>query len=186
MQAPQRNGTESEDGRQSWVPFLSKSRADQHPGPRPAGDGPRDDRLHRRAIQGDRRGMLCRPEAGVQDRPDHPRLCRLRARRVGGGAGQSVLARRQGAGRRKRLFLAELGHARPRRSGSKSRHCPTTGATPSSPAKLESRLREDREHAIKAVLVVHNETSTGVAQRHSRACGARSTPPSIRRCFSSM
>jgi alanine-glyoxylate transaminase / serine-glyoxylate transaminase / serine-pyruvate transaminase len=31
------------------------------------------------------------------------------------------------------------------------------------PAALESRLREDREHAIKAVLVVHNETSTGVA-----------------------
>ena len=31
-----------------------------------------------------------------------------------------------------------------------------------SPAKLESRLREDREHALKAVLVVHNETSTGV------------------------
>jgi alanine-glyoxylate transaminase/serine-glyoxylate transaminase/serine-pyruvate transaminase len=30
------------------------------------------------------------------------------------------------------------------------------------PAKLETRLREDREHAIKAVLVVHNETSTGV------------------------
>jgi alanine-glyoxylate transaminase / serine-glyoxylate transaminase / serine-pyruvate transaminase len=30
------------------------------------------------------------------------------------------------------------------------------------PAKLENRLREDRGHAIKAVLVVHNETSTGV------------------------
>ncbi len=30
------------------------------------------------------------------------------------------------------------------------------------PAKLESRLREDREHKIKAVLAVHNETSTGV------------------------
>jgi alanine-glyoxylate transaminase/serine-glyoxylate transaminase/serine-pyruvate transaminase len=30
------------------------------------------------------------------------------------------------------------------------------------PARLETRLREDREHAIKAVLVVHNETSTGV------------------------
>jgi alanine-glyoxylate transaminase / serine-glyoxylate transaminase / serine-pyruvate transaminase len=29
-------------------------------------------------------------------------------------------------------------------------------------AKLENRLREDRGHAIKAVLVVHNETSTGV------------------------
>src|SRR5712672_2530856 len=34
--------------------------------------------------------------------------------------------------------------------------------TAANPAKLESRLREDREHAIKAVLVVHNETSTGV------------------------
>jgi alanine-glyoxylate transaminase / serine-glyoxylate transaminase / serine-pyruvate transaminase len=31
-----------------------------------------------------------------------------------------------------------------------------------SPVKLESRLREDREHAFKAVLAVHNETSTGV------------------------
>ena len=30
------------------------------------------------------------------------------------------------------------------------------------PAKLENRLREDRDHKIKAVLVVHNETSTGV------------------------
>jgi alanine-glyoxylate transaminase / serine-glyoxylate transaminase / serine-pyruvate transaminase len=29
-------------------------------------------------------------------------------------------------------------------------------------ADLESRLRDDRNHAIKAVLVVHNETSTGV------------------------
>jgi len=34
--------------------------------------------------------------------------------------------------------------------------------TAADPARLESRLREDREHAIKAVLVVHNETSTGV------------------------
>src|ERR1700758_5739225 len=31
-----------------------------------------------------------------------------------------------------------------------------------SPAKLEARLREDLNHALKAVLVVHNETSTGV------------------------
>ena len=34
--------------------------------------------------------------------------------------------------------------------------------SPANPAQLEARLREDREHAIKAVLVVHNETSTGV------------------------
>jgi alanine-glyoxylate transaminase / serine-glyoxylate transaminase / serine-pyruvate transaminase len=30
---------------------------------------------------------------------------------------------------------------------------------------LENRLKEDREHEIKAVMLVHNETSTGVANR---------------------
>jgi alanine-glyoxylate transaminase/serine-glyoxylate transaminase/serine-pyruvate transaminase len=39
---------------------------------------------------------------------------------------------------------------------------PNDWRTAANPAQLESRLREDREHAIKAVLVVHNETSTGV------------------------
>jgi alanine-glyoxylate transaminase/serine-glyoxylate transaminase/serine-pyruvate transaminase len=39
---------------------------------------------------------------------------------------------------------------------------PNDWRTAADPDKLESRLREDREHAIKAVLVVHNETSTGV------------------------
>jgi alanine-glyoxylate transaminase/serine-glyoxylate transaminase/serine-pyruvate transaminase len=33
------------------------------------------------------------------------------------------------------------------------------------PAALEARLSEDREHRIRAVLVVHNETSTGVTSR---------------------
>ena len=33
------------------------------------------------------------------------------------------------------------------------------------PALVESRLGEDKAHAIKAVLVVHNETSTGVTSR---------------------
>jgi alanine-glyoxylate transaminase/serine-glyoxylate transaminase/serine-pyruvate transaminase len=39
---------------------------------------------------------------------------------------------------------------------------PNDWRTAADPATLESRLREDREHTIKAVLVVHNETSTGV------------------------
>jgi alanine-glyoxylate transaminase / serine-glyoxylate transaminase / serine-pyruvate transaminase len=39
---------------------------------------------------------------------------------------------------------------------------PNDWRTAADPDKLESRLREDRAHAIKAVLVVHNETSTGV------------------------
>jgi alanine-glyoxylate transaminase/serine-glyoxylate transaminase/serine-pyruvate transaminase len=33
------------------------------------------------------------------------------------------------------------------------------------PATLEAKLAEDREHAIKAVAIVHNETSTGVTSR---------------------
>ena len=33
------------------------------------------------------------------------------------------------------------------------------------PADVERRLREDASHAIKAVMVVHNETSTGVTSR---------------------
>ena len=33
------------------------------------------------------------------------------------------------------------------------------------PARIETRLAEDKEHAIRAVAVVHNETSTGVTSR---------------------
>jgi alanine-glyoxylate transaminase / serine-glyoxylate transaminase / serine-pyruvate transaminase len=33
------------------------------------------------------------------------------------------------------------------------------------PARVEAKLAEDRAHAIKAVLAVHNETSTGVTSR---------------------
>lgn len=33
------------------------------------------------------------------------------------------------------------------------------------PAEIEARLMSDRQHAIKAVMVVHNETSTGVTSR---------------------
>jgi alanine-glyoxylate transaminase/serine-glyoxylate transaminase/serine-pyruvate transaminase len=33
------------------------------------------------------------------------------------------------------------------------------------PEEAEQRLKEDKQHAIKAVMVVHNETSTGVASR---------------------
>src|SRR5687768_12047197 len=33
------------------------------------------------------------------------------------------------------------------------------------PARIEARLADDKKHAIKAVCVVHNETSTGVTSR---------------------
>ena len=33
------------------------------------------------------------------------------------------------------------------------------------PAAIEAKLAEDRSHSIKAVMVVHNETSTGATSR---------------------
>src|SRR5512143_1264614 len=42
---------------------------------------------------------------------------------------------------------------------------PTDWRRGADPAAIEARLREDRKHAIKAICVVHNETSTGVASR---------------------
>ena len=49
------------------------------------------------------------------------------------------------------------------------------------PAEIETRLRADRDHAIKAVCVVHNETSTGVASRIAdvRAAIDRSGHPAL-------
>ncbi len=42
---------------------------------------------------------------------------------------------------------------------------PTDWRRGADPAGIEAHLREDRDHTIKAVCVVHNETSTGVASR---------------------
>jgi alanine-glyoxylate transaminase / serine-glyoxylate transaminase / serine-pyruvate transaminase len=44
-------------------------------------------------------------------------------------------------------------------------YVPGTWRRGASPETLEERLRADRTHAIKAVVVVHNETSTGVTSR---------------------
>ncbi len=44
---------------------------------------------------------------------------------------------------------------------------PTDWRRGADPAGIEAHLREDRKHTIKAVCVVHNETSTGVASRIS-------------------
>lgn len=48
-------------------------------------------------------------------------------------------------------------------------------------AEIESRLRADRAHAIKAVCVVHNETSTGVTSRIAdvRAAIDRASHPAL-------
>ena len=93
-------------------------------------------------------------------------LPRLRHRRLGGGAGQHALAGRPRADVRDRPFrLAVARHgraARPRRSISS----PATGASGADPAADRGAARaRTRRTRIKAVCVVHNETSTGVTSR---------------------
>ena len=44
-------------------------------------------------------------------------------------------------------------------------------------AQIEARLKEDKAHAIKAVCVVHNETSTGVTSRIPLVRKALDQPP---------
>jgi alanine-glyoxylate transaminase / serine-glyoxylate transaminase / serine-pyruvate transaminase len=49
--------------------------------------------------------------------------------------------------------------------GLKVEYAPGTWRRGASPEELEERLRADKDHTIKAVVVVHNETSTGVTSR---------------------
>jgi len=51
------------------------------------------------------------------------------------------------------------------RLGVNVEYMPGTWRRGGSPEALEQRLREDPSHALKAVVVVHNETSTGVVSR---------------------
>ena len=61
--------------------------------------------------------------------------------------------------------FATLWHKMATRLGVVAELMPTDWRRGADAAALEARLREDRGHAIKAVCVVHNETSTGVASR---------------------
>ena len=61
--------------------------------------------------------------------------------------------------------FASLWHKMATRLGLKPEFLAGDWRTGADPQKIEARLREDREHRIKAVCVVHNETSTGVTSR---------------------
>ena len=61
--------------------------------------------------------------------------------------------------------FATLWQAMARRLGLRVEFVPGDWRHGVDPAAVEQRLREDAQHAIKAVMVVHNETSTGVTSR---------------------
>jgi alanine-glyoxylate transaminase / serine-glyoxylate transaminase / serine-pyruvate transaminase len=62
-------------------------------------------------------------------------------------------------------WFATLWQQMATRLGLRPELIPTDWRRGADPAAIEARLAEDRHHTIKAVCVVHNETSTGVASR---------------------
>jgi alanine-glyoxylate transaminase / serine-glyoxylate transaminase / serine-pyruvate transaminase len=72
-----------------------------------------------------------------------------------------------------RVLLFETGHFSQlwrqlaEHFGIQIEYVPGNWRTGASPSEAEARLAADTEHALKAVLVVHNETSTGVTSRVS-------------------
>ncbi|MGA7793362.1 MAG: aminotransferase class V-fold PLP-dependent enzyme [Candidatus Acidiferrales bacterium] len=70
-----------------------------------------------------------------------------------------------------RVLIFETGHFSgiwrqiAERLGLDVEYVPGNGRRGASPNEAESRLREDTEHSFRAVIVVHNETSNGVASR---------------------
>jgi len=70
-----------------------------------------------------------------------------------------------------KLLMSETGHfatlwqKMARRLGLEPEFLPGDWRSGADPEAIESRLRQDKDRAIKAVCVVHNETSTGVVSR---------------------
>ena len=70
-----------------------------------------------------------------------------------------------------KVLMAETGHfaslwqTMAKRLGLEPELIPTDWRTGAPADAIEARLKEDKEHAIKAVCVVHNETSTGATSR---------------------
>ncbi len=70
-----------------------------------------------------------------------------------------------------RVLMFETGHFSQlwrqvaERFGIKVEYAPGNWRRGADPAEVEARLGSDERHAIKAVMVVHNETSTGVTSR---------------------
>ena len=87
----------------------------------------------------------------------------------GTGAWEAALVNTLSPGDQVLMFetghFASLWRELAERLGLASISSPATGATAPIRPPIEARLAEDKAHAIKAVCVVHNETSTGVTSR---------------------
>ena len=147
--------------------FPADPGADERARPRAARDRPSDDRSSRTGIRAPR---PLDPRSHRRDLPDARAGRHLR--RSGTGAWEAALVNTLSAG--DTVLMAETGHF----ALLWKRLAERLGIAPRvSSRRLASRrrrrrdpraARDDRAHAIKAVCVVHNETSTGVVERHRR------------------
>ena len=120
--------------------------------------------------------VLAGHEARVQDPPPGRHLSRLGHRRLGGRAGQHALARRQGADVRDRPLRDAVAASMADALGLEVEFIPGDWRHGADPAAIEARLRgRQRRTRIKAVCVVHNETSTGVVDAHAAGAQGAST-----------
>ena len=152
-----------DDGEHQRLALLYEPGADQHPRPHPAGDGPRHDGFHRR--RSSRRSRTsASPACSASSRPTQPILGYAA---TGHGAWEAALVNLFSPG--DKVLVAESGYfsmnwgLRAEAFGLEVETLANDWRRAVDPAKLEARLREDKDHEIKAVLAVHNETSTGVA-----------------------
>jgi len=87
----------------------------------------------------------------------------------GTGAWEAALVNTLSPGDRVLMFetghFASLWHKMATRLGVSVDLVPTDWRRGVDPAAVAAKLKDDRQHSIKAVCVVHNETSTGVASR---------------------
>jgi alanine-glyoxylate transaminase/serine-glyoxylate transaminase/serine-pyruvate transaminase len=87
----------------------------------------------------------------------------------GTGAWEAALVNTLSAGDRVLMYetghFATLWHTMAKRLGLRPEFLSSDWRHGADPAALEAKLTEDRAHEIKAVCVVHNETSTGVTSR---------------------
>ncbi len=87
----------------------------------------------------------------------------------GTGAWEAALVNTLSPGDKVLMFetghFATLWHNMSRRLGVEPVFVPGDWRHGVDPAQVEAKLAEDRSHSIKAVMVVHNETSTGVTTR---------------------
>ena len=145
--------------------FPADSGTDERAGPDPAGDRPADDRSPRSRV---------RARLTLEILDGLKAVFQRRARWIiypasGTGAWEAALVNTLSPGDRVLMFetghFATLWRALAEKLSIVVDFVPGDWRSGVDPAVVEAKLAEDRAHAIKGVLVVHNETSTGVTSR---------------------